>query len=306
MDAISAVAASAQLIGYCYSANRALVGVIKDIKEGPSAYNDQTANIQLLLMIVGQLSEHTVESDEGKDIVISLIIDISELASKARNLMNERSSLIKTVLNSSARRSAIVATFDALSAKRELLQLVLTRNNSLLLSTINQQLGADNSKKSLESNVKSMGSVLTRHTMDSEINANNARVTNYSTIEIGAVSEDLGALDLRTLGGTIRRRINAAGATVQDWSRMWIGKKRDGANGGDMSGQEEAAHMPPLHAESAAGVGVLMEPSNFTSGRKVPIGVSGPESARLPVEGPFPSKTKCQTHDWEFEGYDSP
>ncbi|OTA65817.1 hypothetical protein K449DRAFT_403297 [Hypoxylon sp. EC38] len=286
MDALSAAAASAQLIGYCYSASRALFAVIKDIKEGPSMYSAQKANLQLLLWIVGQLSNHTIESDEGRDIVISLIIDISELASRARNLMNERSPLLKSIWNSQAKRSAIVAIFDALSTKRELLQLIVTHNNSSLLSRINQRLITDNSTEPLQSNG-----------FESVINADNAKITNYSTMEIGTISEDLGTVDVRTLGGKFRRCINVVGATV-DRSWMGIGKKRVGKNGGDVSSQEKAAHTPSAYERSGGEAGVLVKRSNKNSAPKAP--------ASLAADDPSSSRNKHQTYyQWQLEGYES-
>ncbi|OTA96029.1 hypothetical protein M434DRAFT_393318 [Hypoxylon sp. CO27-5] len=202
-------------------------------------YNAQKANLQLLLWIVGQLSNHTIESDEGRDIVISLIIDISELASRARNLMSERSPLLKSIWNSQAKRSTIVAIFDALSIKRELLQLIVIHNNSSLLSRINQHLITDNSKEPLQSNAGLMGEVISRTTMyESIVEADNAEVTHNSTIQIGTIGEEVVTAGDRVLVGAFRRCVSTIGVKVQNGSHILIGKKRNEVYGADVSNQE--------------------------------------------------------------------
>ncbi|KAI2469130.1 hypothetical protein F4781DRAFT_431648 [Annulohypoxylon bovei var. microspora] len=169
----------------------ALLGVFKSINEGPSTYNDQKANIQLLLIIVNQLSEHTIESDDRRDIIFSLIVDISNIASRARNLLDEENTLLKKIWNWSGTRADIVAAFGALSEKRDLLQLIVAHNNTAILLGISRHIHTGSPRKPLDCNDKLMGCIASRPTMDSEIDASNAKVHNHSFIEISAISDEV-------------------------------------------------------------------------------------------------------------------
>ncbi|KAI1207549.1 uncharacterized protein F4807DRAFT_469340 [Annulohypoxylon truncatum] len=303
MDVIGLVAASAQLIGYCYSVTKALLGVFKSINEGPSAYNDQKANIRLLLIIVSRLSEHPVESDEDRDIILSLIIDISNIASRTRQLLEEESSFLKKIWNWSGNRPEIAAAFNALSAKRELLQLIVAHNNTAILSNITRHFRTGNARQPSSCNDKSMGCIASRPTMDSEINANSAKVYNHSTIEIAALSDEVAALGIQKIVGTIRRKVNAAGATVQDWSRIGMGRTINERSRKDKMGSANVlSHITESYTDRT-------DVSELPSSRGISYSLpelESPRMTRTKVNGAFPSRAKLPGSNLVFAGYDSP
>lgn len=157
MDVIGAIASTAQLMVYGHSASKILLRLIKGIKDGPPAYRDQEQNVHLMLYVVNQVTHQNDSSTESGQFILSIILEISDLATKIHNLLKDTCSFLGSVLYVTARRSTIEDTFAALAGKRDILHLCLSQNIHQLLSDQNRGMSGVKHNSGLGDDGKNMG-----------------------------------------------------------------------------------------------------------------------------------------------------
>lgn len=140
MEAVSAVASTTQLISYCISVGTVLRQIIKDIKEGPSAFRDQERNVNHILNIIHQISQHHRSSPEVTNEAIPIIIEIADLAHKIQTLLENTGTWYTRAIYSSARSTALEGLFDALTAKAQVLHLYISHGSYHMLFAIDHKL----------------------------------------------------------------------------------------------------------------------------------------------------------------------
>ena len=145
MDLVVAVAGTIQLLAYSHSASKVLLQLIIAIKQGPAAYRDYGINLRLLLDVISQIVEPNSRL-QSNSLTISIILEITDLAQRALNLLPQTTSLFAIIRHTAThQRSALDESFDALSRKREILHLHISQTHLLALSELRTHLKSQSS-----------------------------------------------------------------------------------------------------------------------------------------------------------------
>ena len=132
MDAVGITASIAQLVAYGHSVAQSLLRLYQAVRAGPAAYRGQKSNISILLSIVSRVCQQNLPQEE---LVVPLLVDISELAYKILNILEQKGflGLNWTLI---VRREVLSEAFVSLDSKRDLLHLYISERNQHTLSQI--------------------------------------------------------------------------------------------------------------------------------------------------------------------------
>lgn len=137
MDALSGIASVSQLAVYTHSAWKAFTRLYVELKGGPRLWQEHLTNLNHMRRVIERISAVSQEKRlDAATQIAELLHELTDIADKALNIIEGTR---KTVFG--VRWSAIGATellagvFESLKAKREILQLVLSHENLVELST---------------------------------------------------------------------------------------------------------------------------------------------------------------------------
>jgi hypothetical protein len=130
MEVIAGIASVSQLVAYSISCSRYLDQLNMALKNSQSTYRSEETNVNMLLDVIRRLpTEKILESDP----VLRILIDISGLACEVLYLLEPKGFWISWSLITL--QSKLIAGFEALNKKGNLLHLYITQTISTAIHT---------------------------------------------------------------------------------------------------------------------------------------------------------------------------